>query len=307
MIPVYNCARLLEKTLESVLAQAPGSDEMQIEVVDDYSLGDDPETVVRSIGGGRVDFFRKPRNEGAIANYNTCIRRSRGDLIHILHGDDWVLPGFYAEIENLNAKYPEAFLFGTRAFFADEEGYLTGVSRRFKPLESPCKGPVYLDQDASVQCAGMVMRRGFYEKNGGFLESLTHTADVEMWTRAFHQGAGVLSPEVLSVYRVFHGNDTSRLVRTAGNLRDMARLYMTLGDNVPGYDHARSRKHLQRYTILQFVNSLERQDTEAAEAARRFYLEQATPGEKWWFWRWDFQRRRRSWIAGIMGRKPSVA
>jgi len=306
MIPVYNCARLLKKTLESILSQAPGSNEMQIEVVDDCSLGDDPETVVRSIGGGRVGFFRKPRNEGAIANYNTCIRRSCGDLIHILHGDDWVLPGFYAEIENLNAKYPEAFLFGTRAFFADEEGFLSGVSRRFKPLESPCKGPVYLDQDTSIQCAGMVMRRGFYEKNGGFIESLPHTADVEMWTRAFHQGVGVLSPEVLSVYRVFDGNDTSRLVRTAGNLRDMARLYTTLGEKVPGYDHARSRKFLQRYAILQLEASLARYDSEAAEAARRFFLEQATLDEKLWFWRWDFQRRRRSWMTRIMGREPSV-
>jgi glycosyltransferase involved in cell wall biosynthesis len=301
MIPVYNCAQLLRKTLESVLQQAPGIDFMQIEVVDDCSLGDDPEAVVRSIGGGRVDFFRKTRNEGAIANYNTCIQHSRGDLVHILHGDDWVLPGFYSEIERLSGQYPEASLFGTRSFFADEEGFLTGVTRRVTSLESPAKGPVYLDQDASVQCAGMVMRRDFYEKTGGFMENLPHTADVEMWTRAFHVGAGVLSPEVLSVYRVFEGNDTSRLVRNAGNLRDLACLYRMLGERVQGYDYARSRRFLQRFAILQLQASLERQDAAAADAARKFYLEQATPSEKVWFWRWDFRRRLRSWTAGIMG------
>jgi len=301
MIPVYNCAQFLRKTLESVLTQDPGLEAMQIEVVDDCSQGDDPEAVVRSIGDGRVDFFRKPRNEGAIANFNTCIQRSRGDLIHILHGDDWVLPGFYSEIENMSGKYPEVSLFGTRSFFADEEGYLTGVSRRFKPLESPTKGPVYLDQDTTVQCAGMVMRRDFYEKSGGFLESLPHTADMEMWTRAFHEGAGVLSPEVLSVYRVFQGNDTSRLVRSAGNLKDMTRLYQLLGDKVAGYDHARSRRFLQRYARLQIEASLERRDMAAADAARKFYLEQATLGEKVWLWRSDFHRRIRNWTAKIMG------
>ena len=35
MIPTYNCAALLRQTLESVLAQDPGPEVMQIEVIDD--------------------------------------------------------------------------------------------------------------------------------------------------------------------------------------------------------------------------------------------------------------------------------
>ena len=46
MIPTYNCARYLRKTLESVLAQDRGPKSMQIEVVDDCSTEDDPEAVV---------------------------------------------------------------------------------------------------------------------------------------------------------------------------------------------------------------------------------------------------------------------
>src|SRR6266566_1236858 len=98
MIPTYNPrADYLEETLRSVLEQDPGPEQMQIEVVDDASA-DCPEDVVQSIGSGRVAFIRQPTNCGAIANFNTCISRSRGELIHILHGDDFVLPGFYAHI-----------------------------------------------------------------------------------------------------------------------------------------------------------------------------------------------------------------
>ena len=46
MIPTYNCANYLRETLASVLAQDPGADVMQIEVVDDHSTKDDPKAVV---------------------------------------------------------------------------------------------------------------------------------------------------------------------------------------------------------------------------------------------------------------------
>ena len=42
MIPTYNCAKYLRETLVSVLAQDPGPEQMQIEVVDDYSTKDEP-------------------------------------------------------------------------------------------------------------------------------------------------------------------------------------------------------------------------------------------------------------------------
>ena len=68
---------------------------MQIEVVDDCSNKDDPEAVVKSLGRGRVEFHRKSKNAGPIANFNTCIERSRGRYVHILHGDDTVEDGYY--------------------------------------------------------------------------------------------------------------------------------------------------------------------------------------------------------------------
>jgi hypothetical protein len=64
MIPTYNGTEYLEKTLRSVLEQDPGSDLMQIEVVDDCSTQDEPEELVREIGQGRVSFYRQPKNLG---------------------------------------------------------------------------------------------------------------------------------------------------------------------------------------------------------------------------------------------------
>lgn len=228
MIPTYNCAKFLRQTLESVLSQAPGPDEMQIEVIDDCSPQDDPEAVVREIGKGRVAFYRKPKNEGAIPNFNTCIERSRGELVHILHGDDWVLPGFYRDVERMAMEHEECALLATRCFFVDEAGILTGITGRLYELEKGGRTGESFLAGPAIQFAGVVLRRIFFEQHGGFRCSLVHCADWEMWVRAITQGGGVVSPEVLACYRMFEGNDTNRLVQSGENLRDILRHHLTV-------------------------------------------------------------------------------
>src|SRR5690554_4398395 len=47
MIPSYNCIEYLRDTIQSVLLQAPSAEEMQIEVIDDYSSDGDVELLVK--------------------------------------------------------------------------------------------------------------------------------------------------------------------------------------------------------------------------------------------------------------------
>ncbi|HVE60698.1 MAG TPA: glycosyltransferase, partial [Chitinophagaceae bacterium] len=78
MIPAYNCIAFLEKTLESVLIQDYGDDNMQIEVVDDCSTDGNIEELVQKISKGRVGYFRQNTNVGSLRNFETCLNRSKG-------------------------------------------------------------------------------------------------------------------------------------------------------------------------------------------------------------------------------------
>lgn len=78
MIPTYNCTQYLREALVSVLAQDPGADRMQIEVVDDCSTDADVQAVVQEIGKGRVGYYRQERNVGSLRNFETCLNRSTG-------------------------------------------------------------------------------------------------------------------------------------------------------------------------------------------------------------------------------------
>lgn len=224
MIPAFNCAQYLRPCLESVLAQDPGIDRMEIEVVDDCSTEDDPEAVVRELGHGRIKFHRKSRNEGVTANFNTCVQHSSGKLVHILHGDDYVLPGFYRTIDELAARHPAVSFFHTRALVVDEAGKTEGVSPPIENLETPGNEVTPFYYSNPFRTAGVVIRRAFYEQHGGFNPSFVHVADWEMWVRAVFLGTGVCSKETLAIYRSFAGNDTARLVRTGTNLIDCLRL-----------------------------------------------------------------------------------
>ena len=136
MIPTYNCAHYLRETLVSVLAQDPGPDIMQIEVVDDCSTRDDPEKVVSEVGQNRVKFYRQPQNVGYIRNFETCLRRSRGRLVHLLHGDDYVRDGFYSRLQRAFHESPQIGAAYCRHIVADEQGHWQRISE----LEQPESG-----------------------------------------------------------------------------------------------------------------------------------------------------------------------
>ena len=193
MIPAYNCADHLGAAIESVLAQDPGPERMQIEVVDDCS--DDGTADVAARFGERVSLLRQPRNLGNVGNFNACLARARGHLIHLLHGDDAVRPGFY---ERLQAPLSGSAAIGAafcRYIAIDGDGNWTGVS----PLESAAAGvldgwveTLALGQRLQPPC--IAVRREAYERLGGFDDRISYSEDWEMWTRIARCLRGLARP-----------------------------------------------------------------------------------------------------------------
>lgn len=224
MIPAYNCAKYLERTLKSVLEQAPAPELMQIEVVDDCSTNDDPEAVVRKLGQGRVSFYRQPHNVGAIKNFNTCIERSVGQIVHILHGDDTVLPGFYNRLEAAFDQEPTIGAAFCRYIFINEEDNHIKLSA----VESSTSGILtdFLERVAVVciiQTPSIVVRRSVYEKIGGFYPELFHAGDWEMWKRIATHYPVWYEPQPLACYRTHSSSHSSSLVRSGANIANLRR------------------------------------------------------------------------------------
>jgi hypothetical protein len=224
MIPTYHCAGYLRETLARVLAQDPGPETMQIEVVDDHSTVDDPEAVVREVGGGRVGFFRQERNVGHTRNFDTCIQRARGRLVHLLHGDDYVLDGFYRTMAAPFARHPEIGAAFCRNVFIEEDGRTHATARLLQEESGILDG--WVERIASrqlLQPPAMVVRREVYEHLGGFdRRILTFGEDWEMWVRIAASYPVYYEVEPLAVYRLQDTRSLSgRALRTGQNMRDL--------------------------------------------------------------------------------------
>jgi hypothetical protein len=204
MIPTYNCASYLREALRSVLSQDPGPDVMQIEVVDDASTQDHPEAVVAELGSGRVGFFRQPQNLGHVGNFNSCLARAQGRIVHLLHGDDYVRPGFYAALSHAFEAESGVGAAFCRGIYMDDDG--NWIS--FTPVEQSASGVLngWLEKIASGQriaTPSIVVRREVYERLGGFDRRFSVAAeDWEMWVRIAAEYPVYYEREPLAAYRV---------------------------------------------------------------------------------------------------------
>ena len=224
VIPVYNRTDYLLECLVSVLAQWTGEAQMEILVIDNASTSPLFE-LVNSIGGGVVHYYRHPHNVGVVRNHNAGIALSRGQWIHILHDDDYILPGFYSRLQenlagcadsmgaaftgyqNINEKGEVIFrqqIYGDKQGIAENWLQLIGV---VNPLNPPA----------------VVIRREAYERMGVYHPELIYTCDWELYKRIAAVYDWWYEPEILACYRKHSNNITSELLLSGKQITSIRR------------------------------------------------------------------------------------
>jgi protein O-GlcNAc transferase len=235
IVPVYERRQYLKQCLESVLDQDPGPDEMEILVIDDAS-STDLRGFVEELTDGRASYLRNATNLGLYPSTNLALRQARGTWLHILHDDDWVLPGFYAtmrrDIEAAPAEVGVAF-----CMYANwHEREMTTWSPPGFRDQAGVMGRDFLVRLAAanpLNLPAVTYRRETFEKVGLFREDLSFTADWEWYVRSAVQVAWHHQPETLAVWRVHEANQTHELARAGIAARDIRRTYELFAQYLP--------------------------------------------------------------------------
>ncbi|GGO52321.1 glycosyl transferase [Streptomyces daqingensis] len=97
IVPFYNVQSYAPETLRSLCANA--REDVEFILVDDCSTDSTPEI----LAGAEKDLrgavlVRHERNGGLATARNTGLDAARGEYLTFLDGDDWVAPGYYAEL-----------------------------------------------------------------------------------------------------------------------------------------------------------------------------------------------------------------
>lgn len=253
MIPVYNCSQYLIETLESVLAQDPGADLMQIEVVDDASTDADVQSLVQQTGGGRISYFRQPCNVGSLRNFQTCLDRSTGQLIHMLHGDDRIRTGFYKKFESLFKRYPQIGAGFCRYAYIDEHGRFMYNQDAEMDNEGVLENWLSrLIERQRIQYVSIVVRRAVYEKLGSFY-GVEYGEDWEMWVRIAAQYKMAYLPDVLAEYRRHFSSISGKSFVTGKNMESLTTVMNNIQHYLPQGERSfiakRSKKFYAHYAI----------------------------------------------------------
>ena len=225
MLPTYAPDALLCETLRSVLIQAPAADDMQICIVDDGSPPGLVEGFVRSVDpAGRIDIVRHGERLGLGGNWNRAIALARGRFVHLLHQDDWVMPGFYARMLRGFDRAPDAGMAFCRTRIVDGAGRTIKSTSQVRWLAGVVDGWLpRIAERQRVQTPSAVVARATYEALGGYRTDLRQALDWEMWVRIAAQRRVWYEPRRLAVYRRHAANETARLFAAGEGWPDVAR------------------------------------------------------------------------------------
>lgn len=158
IIPVYNRADLLKRTLASVLRQDLA--DFEVLVIDDGST-DDIESVITGLSDIRIRYHRQA-NRGASAARNAGIDRARGNYVAFLDSDDVYLPHHLATMYAILQRAPDAVAYCPIVATRGKNGNFVKPPRALARGENMA---TYLMCDRGfVQTSGVCMARQIAER-----------------------------------------------------------------------------------------------------------------------------------------------
>lgn len=260
MLPTHEPDEKLCRTLESVLRQDIAADQMEIVVVDDASTNGLVRRLVRSVDpGDRVEIVENDDRLGLGGNWNRAIAMSRGRLVHLLHQDDYVLPGFYQRLGRAFRAVGVGMAFCRSRIIDGQDCLLKLTSRQQWFPGAIADWLPSIAERQRVQTPAAVVARSTYEAVGGYRSDLCHALDWEMWVRIASRFPVWYEPRPLAAYRRHALNESSRLAAHGKVWPDMARAIGINAGHLPAAMRGKVMAGSVRWHAASALRTAERQ------------------------------------------------
>ena len=216
IIPLYNKAPYVRKTVESVLGQTFGDYEL---IIVDNGSNDGSHEIVAAFTDHRIKIVRLEENVGVSNARNKGVSLASAPQITFLDADDWWEPTFLEEMAGLIDRHPDAGIYGT-GYYIVKNG-----KKRLAPIgvdEGFEEGEInYCAVYAKTLCMpltsiSVAMPRAVFDETGGFKPHLKLGEDFDLWVRIALKHRTVFLNKSLSNYN----QDVDVTYRGTHHLRD---------------------------------------------------------------------------------------
>lgn len=216
IIPLYNKAPYVRKTIESVLGQT--FDDYELIIIDNGS-NDGSSEIVAGFTDPRIRIIRLEENIGVSNARNKGVELSTAPYITFLDADDWWESTFLEEMAGLIERHPNAGIYGT-GYYIVKNG-----KKRVAPIgveEGFSEGEInYCKVYAKTLCMPLTsitvaMPRTVFDEMGGFKPYLKLGEDFDLWIRIVLKHKVVFLNKSLSNYN----QDVDITYRGTHHLRD---------------------------------------------------------------------------------------
>jgi glycosyltransferase involved in cell wall biosynthesis len=201
LMPVHNGRRFLLAAVRSIQQQTFGDFELLI--IDDGS-DDGSQRLLNTVRDPRLRVVRQ-EHAGIVAGLNRGLDEARGELVARMDADDLAMENRLALQVDYLQRHPEVHLLGTRIQYIDGRG---------RPLfcpASPCEDGEIRRTLPTANCfthPTVMFRRKSVLAVGGYRPELTLQEDYDLWLRLTEQYRVAQLPQVLLLYRLWHGSFT---------------------------------------------------------------------------------------------------
>jgi glycosyltransferase involved in cell wall biosynthesis len=179
IIPLYNKAEYVVKTVDSILNQT--FSEFELIIVNDGST-DNSLSVVSTFTDSRIRILTQ-QNAGVSTARNNGVKNAKFDWVAFCDADDWWHHDFLKEIRLLIQKYPDAGLYasnykqvinGKEVSKVKIPNFEDGYINYFELL---------LTKNNPVHSSSVCIKKQYFLEENGFKDYLTMSEDRELWLR----------------------------------------------------------------------------------------------------------------------------
>lgn len=181
IIPLFNKAEYVERTLNSVLLQS--FDDFEVIIVNDGST-DNSLKIAESFTDDRIVIYSKD-NKGVSTARNYGVTKATSNYIAFLDADDIWKPNHLDALHNLIVDMPSCALYCMG--YIKQKSEKSKIRAQFGTIADGYKGVVraYFKNSLPFTIAGMgavAINKAKFIEVGGFTEGVTHGEDIELWT-----------------------------------------------------------------------------------------------------------------------------